>query len=157
MSEINKEEFASLIHENQLLMYRFALGILKSEMDAEDAVSEAVIKAWEHLDKLRKKEKFKSWIMTILANETKNILTKKKKVELMESLDNFGKAACTDGTELWELVMELPEDFRMVVILYYYEGFSTKEIAKILKISGGTVKSRLSRARQKLKVLLEEI
>ena len=126
-------------------------------MDAEDAVSEAVIKAWEHLDKLRKKEKFKSWIMTILANETKNILAKKKKIELMESLDNFDKAVCTDGTGLWEMVMELPEDFRMVVILYYYEGFSTKEIAKILKISGGTVKSRLSRARQKLKVLLEEI
>lgn len=56
--------------------------------------------------------------------------------------------------ELKQLVMSLPAEFREVVILYYYERFTIKEISQILEVSGGTVKSRLSRAREKLRLLL---
>lgn len=151
---INRDEFVALVHENQAAMYRLALGILKNEMDAEDAVSETITKAYIHLGKIRNPEKFKSWILTILSNESKTILQKRKKIELVEDVSFFEETTPEKNDELWSAVMSLHEKFGKVVILYYYNGFSTKEISKILKISEGTVKSRLSRARGKLKDIL---
>jgi DNA-directed RNA polymerase specialized sigma subunit, sigma24 homolog len=74
---VKKDEFAELVLIHQKSMYRLALGILKNNHDAEDALSETIIKAYENLAGLRNENKFKSWIMTILVNVSKNMLAKK--------------------------------------------------------------------------------
>ncbi len=154
MKILSEDKFAELILENQNAMYRMAMGILKNNADAEDAVSSSIINAFEHLHSLKKPEKFKSWIMTIVLNESKAILRRNKRIDLYSDTDIFEKKNYEDDTDIWQLVLSLDANFSKVVILYYYEGFSTKEISKILHISEGTVKSRLSRARDKLKIIL---
>ena len=151
---MKKEEFADLVLTNQRSMYRFALGQLRNEQDAEDALSAAIMKAYEHLASLRNKDKFKSWIMSIIANEAKNMLKKNSRLQLVDDVTIYEEQVAENQNDIWGSVMELGEQHRQIVILYYYDGFSTREIAKILKVSEGTVKSRLSRARQNLKELL---
>ncbi len=151
---MEKEEFADLVLTHQRSMYRFALGILRNEQDAEDALGAAIIKAYEHLASLRDKDKFKSWIMSIIANESKNMLSKNSRMQLVDDMTIFEKAVEENQNDIWCSVMELGEQHRQIVILYYYDGFSTREIARILKVAEGTVKSRLSRARQNLKEIL---
>lgn len=151
---MGKEEFTDLLLTYQVSMYRFALGILRNEQDAEDALSAAIIKAYEHLASLRDKNKFKAWIMSIIANEAKNMISKNSRLQLVDDVTVFGEAVEEDHNTIWDSVMELGEQHRQIIVLYYYDGFSTREIARILKIREGTVKSRLSRARQSLKEIL---
>lgn len=66
---IDKEQFGELIRTHQTAMYRYALGMLKSPADAEDAVSEAILKAYKHLEQLRNPFRFKSWIITIFSDK----------------------------------------------------------------------------------------
>ena len=154
MNTIKKEEFERLVIENQLSMYRFAMSILKNSNDAEDAVSETVLTAYEHLSSLKKSDSFKAWMMTILVNVSKKMLRKKKRVVLYDDLGLFEKSTDEGSCEMWEAVLTLNAKYAKVVILYYYEGFSTREIARILHIPEGTVKSRLSRARSKLQQII---
>ena len=154
LNTIKKEEFERLVIENQLSMYRLAMSILKNSNDAEDAVSETVLTAYEHLSSLKKNDSFKAWMMTILVNVSKKMLRKKKRVVLYDDLGLFEKSTDEGSCEMWEAVLTLNAKYAKVVILYYYEGFSTKEIAKILHIPEGTVKSRLSRARSKLQQII---
>jgi RNA polymerase sigma-70 factor (ECF subfamily) len=154
LNKLNKDEFADLVIKNQISMYRLAMSILKNTTDAEDAVSESILIAYKHLSSLKKPDSFKAWIMTILSNVSKNMLKKREKIDLYKEMDLFEKNAKEDSNEIWELVLTLSEEYSQVVILYYYEGFTTKEIAKILHIPEGTVKSRLSRARNKLQQII---
>lgn len=136
-------------------MYRYALGVLRNPADAEDAVGETVLKAYAHLAQLRDTERFRSWVMSILVNVTRTMLAGRGRLEFPGDMSLYEQRAPEEGRELWYVVMDLPQDFRQVVILYYYEGFRTKEIARMMKLSEGTVKSRLNRARRKLKTALE--
>lgn len=154
MNKLSKDEFADLVIQNKIPMYRLAMGILKNNADAEDAVSETILIAYEHLYSLKDKTKFKSWMMTMLVNESKRVLKRRKKAVLSDNADLFTGVSKESNHEILDLVMSLKEEFSQVVILYYYEGFTTREIAKILRISEGTVKFRLSRARTKLKQLI---
>ena len=153
MSIIQQEKFVEFVKDNKNGMYRFAYGILKNEADAEDAVSEAIIKGYENLYKLRDPEKIKVWMMTILSEAKK--IYKKKKIYIPEEFLPEIAVEKEKDYALWDIVKSLPPNFSEIIILYYYEGFSTKEIASILKIAEGTVKSRLSRAREQLKEMLE--
>ena len=153
---MEKEQFCHKIRDLETSMYRYALGVLKSPADAEDAVGETVLKAYAHLAQLKAPEHFRSWAMSILVNVTRTMLTCRKRLELSGDMSLYEQPSSGEHRELWYAVMDLPQDFRQVVILYYYEGFRTKEIALMMKRSEGTVKSRLNRARQKLKTALED-
>lgn len=82
------------------------------------------------------------------------MLSKRNREILTDTESAFENEYYMTDFELKQLVMSLPAEFREVVILYYYERFTIKEISQILEVSGGTVKSRLSRAREKLRLLL---
>ena len=151
MKKMDETDFIRLTLENKLGMYRLAFSILRNEADAEDAVSETVLKACEKLDNLRNTNKFKSWIMKILVNQAKTMLRGKNRIDLMADMEQLEMSFDNQTGELWSVVSELDEEFRNVVILFYYEDMTTREIAKTLQIAEGTVKSRLSRAREKLK------
>lgn len=78
LNKLNKDEFESLVIENQISMYRLAMSILKNTDDAEDAVSETILTAYEHLSSLKKSDSFKAWIMTILVNISKKCYERRK-------------------------------------------------------------------------------
>lgn len=156
MSAMDRETFSRLIREYTPALYRLALGILHNREDAEDVVSESVLKAYEKLSTLRKPECFRAWLMQIAFNEAKRVYTKNKRYTLTENIEDYMPAFEDEHHELWDIVMELDIDYREVIILYFYEQFSIKEIAQILHIPEGTVKSRLSRAKKKLKEYLQQ-
>ncbi|MBR0596671.1 sigma-70 family RNA polymerase sigma factor [Sinanaerobacter chloroacetimidivorans] len=149
------EKFCSLIKEYRPGLFRVAKGILKNDMDAEDAVSETTCKAFANLHKLRAFDSFKPWVMKILINEAYGIARKRKKTEpLVDMSDESDHSDMLESLELWDAVKLLGVEFRTVTILFYYEDMSIKEISKILNLPQGTVNSRLKRSREKLKTIL---
>lgn len=164
MAVMTKEEFSENIRSHTLHMYRLAFSILRNPQDAEDVVSEAVLRAYENLGSLRSKERFRAWILQITANEAKKLYVRNKRVNTVEWEDNMSDdvsggmlpAFYDEHHELWDAVMKLDRDFRDVIVLFYYEQFSIREIAKVLKCREGTVKSRLHRAKGQLRVMLQD-
>lgn len=153
---MKNEQFSELIRSCSGSMYRLAVGMLQNQQDAEDAVSEAVLRAYENIGKLRSTEKFKAWIMQITANEARKIYNQRKRTFVSEHLEEWMPVFEDDHHELWDAVMKLDVVFRESIILFYYERFSIKEIAQVLKVKEGTVKSRLSRGKSQIREMLEE-
>ncbi len=154
MAAIDNETFIRLIDQCRLSMYRLSYGILRSGADAEDAVSEAVLRAFENLNTLRKPERFQSWIMKITVNEARKIYRKMQRTPCTEHTQEMVPAFYDDHHELWDVVMKLETGYREVIILYFYEQLSVKEIARVLHIAEGTVKSRLFRGKRLLRDML---
>ncbi|SFA96765.1 RNA polymerase sigma factor [Clostridium frigidicarnis] len=154
---MDKSEFMEIIQQYKVPLYRLAKGIVKNEHDTEDAINETILKAYENLKKLKNKDSFKSWIMRILVNECYGLINKKNKIDLQENMEVY-KLTYEDKNiyELMDEINKLDMDFRTVLILFYYEDMSIKAISEVLNISQGTVKSRLSRAKNKLRGLLDK-
>lgn len=147
MSVMTKEEFVREVRGYTLHMYRLAYSILNNSMDAEDAVSEAVLHAYEKLRTLRDPDNFKNWILQITANEAKKIYRQNKRTGAVAWEENLSPAFYDEHHELWDAVMQLDGGYRDVIVLFYYERCTIPEISRILECRQGTVKSRLYRAR----------
>ncbi len=156
MAEIKKEQFSKLIRLCSPNMYRLAAGMLQNQQDAEDAVSEAILRAYENIGTLRNAEKFKAWIMQITANEARKIYNQRKKTFISEYLEELMPVFEDEYHELWDVVMKLDVVYREVIILFYYDQLSIREIGQVLKVKEGTVKSRLSRGKKQLREMLED-
>ncbi|MBU5255788.1 RNA polymerase sigma factor [Tissierella praeacuta] len=155
----DNEAFLALIDENRLNIYRVARGILKNEEDIKDAIQNTLIKAFQNVRTLKKDEYFKTWLIRILINECNQILRKNKgNMFLDENVGGVGEQYTDDykNMDLVRAINLLDEELRILITLFYFEDISVKDISKILNISQGTVKSRLSRARSKLKETLGE-
>lgn len=149
-------EIGQVILENMQTLYRVAFSILKTEEEIYDAISSTTVIVFEKIHTLKNEEYFKTWITRILINECYKIYNQNKKIIHLENY-NQEKLSYNDtytDLEIRNLVKGLDKELKEIVMLYYFEDFSVKEISKILKIPEGTVKSRLSRAREKLEKLL---
>ena len=156
VSPQDREWFAQEIHDARISLYRLALSITGDPHEAEEAVAEAVYRAYAKLPSLREREKFHSWILKITANEAKGLVRKRRKTISLEVV-NVETAISGPETEscLWETIQLLPRVQREAVVLFYYEDLTTEEIAQIVGAAPGTVRVRLSRAREQLRKLLE--
>jgi len=154
-------EIGNIIQENVQAMYRVAFGILKNEDEIYDAISNTTIIVFEKIASLKKEEFFKTWLTRILINECYKIYNQNKKVIYLEncapkSLDNlqYTEKDRLEEQDARDLLNNLSKDLKETVMLYYFEDFSVKEVAEILNIPEGTVKSRLSKARKDLEKIL---
>lgn len=151
------ESFIALMEESRMTMQRVALGYLGNEEDAADAIQDTILSAYEHIGELKKEEYFKTWIVRILINHcTKIWRSNKKKINIESAyLDMAGGGGTESDMEFKELLYALPEESRMIFQLYFGERFSIKEIAEILNMKENTVKSRLHRGKEKLRMELQ--
>lgn len=156
MAVIDDEKFTELIKEYTPNMYRLAFGILHNYADAEDAVAETILKSYAKLRTLRRAESFRAWLMQITANEAKKVLYKSKRTTPVDDIEEYMPAFHDEHHELWDAVMKLDIVYSEVIVLFFYERLSVKEIGKILRISEGTVKSRLYRGKKQLKSMLQD-
>ena len=156
MSVMNKEELSKLILENQREMYVLACSILKNQADAQDAVSECIVRAFENRTSLRKRTSARSWLMKILINVSRSAIMKRQKVVLFADPEQYEQEPEIAEDHLWSVILELPENVRVVMVLYYYEGFSVREISTLLDIPEGTTKTRLSSGRKQLAKWIED-
>ncbi|GAA0071354.1 sigma-70 family RNA polymerase sigma factor [Clostridium sardiniense] len=154
-----RDAFSELIRENKLSLYKIARGMLKRECDIEDAIQNTIMKALESINGLKNNNYFKTWLIRILINECNIILRNNKRENLVDVSESFSGLRHDDKYENLDItnaVNMLEIDLREVVVLYYYEDFKQKDIAEILGIKEGTVRTRLLRAKKKLKEALGE-
>lgn len=155
MTENNdKTWFSNQIGQMKQTMFRVAFVILGNVTDCEDATSSALLTAYEKLPQLRNRELFRAWFIRILKNECYLTLRRRRRVVQLNEETHLVYEMRVADPDLRSAVMQLNRDYRLAVVLYYMEGYSIKEMMQILDVPGGTIKSRLSRARVQLKGLL---
>ena len=173
--ELKKKRFSKVVLTEVGALKRFAFSLCKSNYDADDLVSETILKAYENISRLKDESKTKQWLFRILNNQfISNYRSQKKFVEIeskknenhhpdMEDFSLFEAIAKSDfvaegnpekqfiskitQTQIEKAVNELSEEFRAALVLCDVEDFSYDEISKILKVPIGTVRSRIARAR----------
>lgn len=154
---MNKNDFAERVKTVEATLYHISKSILKNDFDCADAVQETIITAYSKLHSLRDERFFKTWLCRILINECYQICRANKRIVPLEDYMEAEKPwEQQNELGLYDAIMELRTDLRLAIVLHYIEGFKTTEMAAMLKIPEGTVKSRLSRARTELKSILGE-
>ena len=153
----NEKAFIELIDSIKIDLYKIARTRLMVNDDIEDAVQETMIEAFNSLKKLRNNNLFKKWIIKILINKCNKVYKKRMNNISYEELDaekfvgnNFTDYVISD-LEFDDMLKNLNYDEKIAVVLYYLEDYTTKDISKILKTSENTIKSRLRRAKVKMK------
>lgn len=154
MKEEDKMQFIDLINNNRLKMYKTAIAILKNEDDANDAIQDALYSAYKNYEKLKDKNLFTTWLIRILINKCYDIINKNKKIAYIDDSITENTVGKVDNYEVessldWVL-NKIDKDLKEIVVLYYYDELPVGDIADILQIPSGTVKSRLSRARNQI-------
>lgn len=142
-----------LIQNYKDLVYRIAFSYVKNNVDADDIFQEVFLRYFRKKPIFKNETHEKAWFIRVTINCSKNILTSlwhKYTVPFDESITFEHKATAN----LFEEIISLSPKYRIVILLYYYEGYKIKEISTILKQSESSIKQRLARARKKLKLEL---
>ncbi len=154
---MTKEQLGNLIIASEDTMYHVAKTLLRSDADCADAIQEAIVKAFASFQTLRRDAYAKTWLVRIVINECYAIMRRERKLVHLEDYTMAEEAAeRADYSDLYEALSHLAEETRLTVTLYYMEGYSVKEIAALMNTSESAVKSRLARARDKMKKELAE-
>ncbi|OGS34588.1 MAG: hypothetical protein A2474_04645 [Elusimicrobia bacterium RIFOXYC2_FULL_34_12] len=167
--------FERLISQHQKKIYNVIYNMIGDESEAYDISQEVFIKAFKYMKEFRGDSTFFTWLYSIarniFLNESKRFYNKKRNfetsldnndnIELLKISDNYNIDKELESNELQkkvrEAIQQLPEEFKLVIIFYYLEGFSYEDIAGVMELSIGTVKSRLSRGKEHLKEIFSNI
>lgn len=153
-----RQPVQELIERYQNNLFVAAFQICRNQEDAEDVVQDTFIQYHATQKQYENEEHIRAWLLRVAINKAKNVnLTfwHRKKQPLEEYIETLTFESEKSG-ELFETVLGLPEKYRIVIHLFYYEEYSVQEIAKVLKLSESNVKVRLLRGRQMLKDALKE-
>ena len=154
---MEREEAARLVEAHSQAVYRLAYARTGSREDAEDITQETFLRLVRAAPVFRDEAHCRAWLLHVAMNCTRSLFRRPWRRRDLP-LEEAANAAAPDGErgEVLEAVLALPEKYRSVLHLYYYEELSTAEIAKIIGRSEGAVKSRLFRARGMLRDMLKE-
>lgn len=146
------EAFIQLISQYELTLYRTAKRMRLQDEDIADLIQDTILNAYEKMNTLNEARHFNTWLCRILLNNCYSFLKKKNKCSPIDAT-KFHDITHLDkpSLELDDALGSLGENYRLALTLYYVNGLSTKEISECLHESEGTIKSRLSRAKQHLK------
>ena len=135
-------------------VYRVCYSFMKNRSDTEDLVQETFLKLLSTNKKFENERHEKAWLIVTASNLCKDTLKKwwRKNENIEDFLDIAEESKQEDG--VLEVILQLPDDYKDAVYMYYYEGYTTVEIARHLGCPETTVRSRLMRAKKKLQVML---
>ena len=153
-----RQPVQELIERYQKNLYAAAFNICKNQMDAEDVVQETFVQYYTTKKEFESEQHIRAWLLRVAINKAKNLTVtfwKKHKCSLEDYRETL-TFPDPQSRDLFEEVMKLSEKYRIVIHLFYYEDYSVREIADILKLSESNVKVRLSRGRAMLKSSLKE-
>lgn len=153
-----KPPVETLIEEYRNNLYVTAFSVCKNAQDAEDVVQDTFIQYWSLKKDFESKQHIRAWLIRVAINKAKNknnTFFRRNSVLLDDYIQTLTFES-EESSELFEAVMNLPEKYRIVIHLFYYEDYSVNEIAGILKLKQGNVKVRLSRGRLLLRNMLKE-
>ncbi len=156
---MDREQLSRIVEEEKDALFVTAFHYCKNRWDAEDAVQNALVRLLRGNAPYEDREHLHRWLLRVTVNECKRLLTSpwRRHTEPLETCrQEFGIEA-PEESALFDAVMALPKKYRMVVCLYYYEGYSVRETASVLGLRESAVQTRLMRARQNLKEQLQEV
>jgi len=154
----NKEGFGDLYKAMWGTAYYYCLRMLGNKQDAEDATQTVFVKLMTTDVEFGAEEHLKAWLITVTKNVCKNILksswnANRDDYENVEEQPYFLE---TSHKEIWSEIVSLEDKYKLPIYLYYYEGYKTEEIAKLLKTNHATIRTRLRAAKEKLKHLIDD-
>lgn len=149
------EDFEVFVTKHENRLYRTALAITGNVSDAEDVVQEAFLCAYEKAPEFESEEHEKAWLIRVTVNLCNSCLRSPWRKRTEPLLDSY-PAMDLKQHELLERILALPPKYRTVIHLFYYEGYSIKDISGLTGQKEATIRSHLTRARQKLKSVLKE-
>ena len=157
MLEVKKKTMLvdEVLDKFSTMVYRLAFSRTKNIYDAQDITQEVFMKLMNCRKTFESDEHLKAWLIRVTINSSKNLLTSawfRKITPLEDNLVTYIK----EDSEVYKYVLDLPKKYRTVIHLFYYEGFKTQEIADILEVKEGTIRSQLSRARDILRDSMKE-
>lgn len=154
-------DFQSIVEKFSDMITRICMIKCRNYHNSEDCYQNTMLKVYQNLDYLSEltDEQIKRWIITVTINECNNLFRKL----IIHKTENIDDLIIADNNnllydrELLDMVLKLPQKYKDVIYLYYYEEYSIKEIAGILKLPENTIKTHLRRGKQKLKIEIENI
>lgn len=154
---MEEQAFRQAVEDHRDVVFRIALTYLRDRADADDVAQDVFLKLLKSDTQFESWEHLRRWLIRVTINECKSLFRKPwRRVEDIENLAESLSTAQEETKAVLSDVMRLPERFRVPIVLYYYLGFSTSEIAELLHVPAATVRTRLARGRSKLKFILEE-
>lgn len=152
------QQFVPLAQRYMDTIFRIAYSYLRSQADADDVTQDVLIQLYKTETAFESDDHLKHWLIRVTVNRCKNIFRSPwRKVEDIADYENSLTFDAPEHRELFDAVMALDKRYRLPVLLYYYEGYSQKEVAGLLSLPEETVRTRLFRARGKLKTTLTEV
>lgn len=147
------KDLTELYHRHVDTVWRVCYSFMKNKADSEDMVQETFLKLLSCGKRFQSAEHEKAWLIVTASNLCKDALKRAQRRD--EPLDDHMELSAPQGdSTMLDAVLALPADYKTAVYLYYYEGYSTKEIAALLRCPHTTVRTRLARARKRLKIML---
>ncbi len=145
------DAFTELMQSQMQNMYKAARSVLYNDEDVADAILETILACWEKIWQLKEEDYFRTWMTRILINKCNDILRKQRNIMLVEEIpEQLSYDRKYENVEWEEALESLDEKYRLIMLLYYVEGFKTGEIGDILSMPESTVRTRLARGRQRL-------
>lgn len=151
-----ENKFINCVKKNSQRIYLIALSYTKNSADAEDIMQNVFIKLWKHEKPFEDDSHMDKWLTIVCINECRDFIKnsfRRHNLPIEEAI-NISSLDNTKDIDLFKAVMELPKKERTIIHLFYYEDMSINDISDILKIKESAVKTRLFRARKKLKLYL---
>jgi len=159
MAVMNLQDYTKAVDTYADSVYRVAYSYTYTKADAEDVLQNVFLKLFQSRQSFNSEEHLKQWLIRVAVNECHNLHRSfwKRNIIHMEEIEKPAQDFLTDNEiDLHNALLQLPSEYRVIIHMYYYEGYKTKEISKILKIKEATVRTRLARGRERLRELLKE-
>lgn len=145
-----------LVNKHSNMIFRICYGILCNKDDAEDAMQDTFLKYLTKAPKFESDEHEKAWLIRVATNVSKNMFIlryKRKSIDIDELVD---VGVTNEDKYVFEAISELPVKYKIVMMLFYIEGYSVKEVSKIISVSEDAVRKRLQKGREILKLEIEK-
>lgn len=152
------EEYDRIVRQYADVVYRVALSYAKSNYDAEDVVQSTFMKLITKNVKFADEEHIRRWLIRVAVNECNSLWSSfwRKNVDSIDVMTSEPEFTIKEKSDLYYAVKQLPAKCRVVIHLFYYEGYSTQEISGILHVKEATIRTRLARGRKILRQQLKE-
>lgn len=155
---MDSREYEQIVKDNIDTIYRIALSHTRTTADADDVVQQTFMKLLTKSVRFNDEEHVKKWLIRVCVNECNSIFSSfwRRNVLSISEIPEDVVFEDRRNTALYEAIRELPAKYRVIVYLFYYEGYATKEISEIINIKEATVRTRLVTARKMLRAKLKE-
>ena len=148
---MNEKDYKEQILKIYKTLFRVALSILQNEQDAADCLQEAVLRGWLKRKQIKNPESFRAWMTKITLTEARNLQRK-----LIRQRKTPPAPAPSQSSSVKSALFSIPEKYRVPLILFYMDGYSTREIAEMLNIPEGRLRERMRAGREKIRRLMED-